>query len=204
MHHVAKDLAIGSIAQGLVACVPSSAFSSEVDRLLSSLNDRSATIMVVVPQDGLDVRVGLVSLGQTIFSFGQHLLQMDVLGQELIEIVDQRVAIYLCRLLCSLQGVHLFEGNNLPENMQSCHQMQWPCRQASACRRSSNHHEEADDNGDDRGIELVLEAHIVQGVGDVGLIHLHVDLVNLIVQGCSRSCAESCKHCRGGCAGWFL
>ena len=43
------------------------------------------------------------------FSFGQHLLQTDVLGQELIEIVDQRVAICLCRPLCSLQGVHLFE-----------------------------------------------------------------------------------------------
>ena len=108
----AKDLAIGSIAQALVACVPSSAFSSEVNFLLSSLNDRSASIMVVVPQDGLDVRVGLVSLGQTIFSFGQHLLQTDVLGQELVEIVNQQVAICLCRLLCSLQGVHLFEGNN--------------------------------------------------------------------------------------------
>ena len=105
----AKDPAIGSIAQALVACVPSSAFSIEVNFLLSSLNDRSASIMVVVPQDGMDVRVGLVSLGQTIFSFGQHLLQTDVLGQELIEIVDQRVAICLCRLLCSLQGVHLFE-----------------------------------------------------------------------------------------------
>ena len=104
----AKDPAIGSIAQALVACVPSSAFSSEVDLLLSSLNDRPASIMVVVPQDGLDVRIGLVSFGQTIFSFGQHLLQTDVLGQELIEIVDQRVAICLCRLLCSLQGVHLF------------------------------------------------------------------------------------------------
>ena len=89
----AKDLAIGSIAQALVACVPSSAFSSEVDLLLSSLNDHSASIMVVVPQDGLDVRVGLVSLGQTIFSIGQHLLQTDVLGQELVEIIDQRVVI---------------------------------------------------------------------------------------------------------------
>ena len=71
----AKDPAIGSIAQALVACVPSSAFSSEVDLLLSSLNDRPASIMVVVPQDGLDVRIGLVSFGQTIFSFGQHLLR---------------------------------------------------------------------------------------------------------------------------------
>ena len=86
----AKDLAIGSIAQALVACVPSSAFSSEVNLLLSSLNGRPASIIVVVPQDGLRCSYRPRQFRPNDFSFGQHLLQTDVLGQELIEIVDQR------------------------------------------------------------------------------------------------------------------